>query len=104
MQDEKLTKLETFLLKSGLSRRETAVAGQVCLGLTNKDVGRQLFVCEKTVKYHLTIIYKKLGVKSRTQMLVLCLPHMPPTQVTPIAIAEEDEGDEKNQLPFGAVV
>jgi gentisate 1,2-dioxygenase len=35
-----------------------------------------LFVTEKTVKFHLTNIYKKMNVKSRAQLIVWCLPHL----------------------------
>ncbi|MES3039122.1 MAG: helix-turn-helix transcriptional regulator, partial [Bdellovibrionota bacterium] len=31
---------------------------------------------EKTVKFHLTNIYKKMNVKSRAQLIVWCLPHL----------------------------
>jgi hypothetical protein len=39
-------------------------------------VAGQLFVTEKTVKFHLTNIYKKMSVKSRAQLIVWCLPHL----------------------------
>lgn len=64
------------LLKSGLTRREAEIAGYVNKGLSNKEVGNALFVTEKTVKFHLTNIYKKLGVKSRAQLIVWCAPRM----------------------------
>ena len=34
-----------------------------------------MFVTEKTVKFHLTNIYKKMDVKSRAQLIVWCMPH-----------------------------
>lgn len=63
-------------LKSGLSRRESEVADLVRQGLKNADVAQKLFVTEKTVKFHLTNIFKKLGIKSRSQLIVWCLPHL----------------------------
>jgi len=48
----------------------------VSKGLSNKEVANQLFVTEKTVKFHLTNIYKKMNVKSRAQLIVWCLPHL----------------------------
>jgi hypothetical protein len=48
----------------------------VTKGLSNKEVANQLFVTEKTVKFHLTNIYKKMNVKSRAQLIVWCLPHL----------------------------
>lgn len=39
-------------------------------GLSNKEVATRLFVTEKTVKFHLTNIYKAMGLKSRAQLIV----------------------------------
>ncbi len=68
--------LREVLLKEGLSNRETEVAELVTQGLSNKEVANRLFVTEKTVKFHLTNIYKKMNVKSRAQLIVWCLPNM----------------------------
>lgn len=48
-----------------LSRAERDVYQELITGLPTKQIAAKLFVCEKTVKYHLTNIYKKLGVKNR---------------------------------------
>jgi len=68
--------LKDFLIKKGLSNREAEVAVLVSQGLPNKEVAERLFVTEKTVKFHLTNIYKKMNVKSRAQLIVWCLPAM----------------------------
>lgn len=68
--------LRDVLIQKGLSNREAEVAELVSKGLSNKEVANQLFVTEKTVKFHLTNIYKKMSVKSRAQLIVWCLPHM----------------------------
>src|SRR5690606_16589175 len=68
--------LRDILIQKGLSNRESEVAELVTKGLSNKEVANQLFVTEKTVKFHLTNIYKKMNVKSRAQLIVWCLPHM----------------------------
>jgi DNA-binding CsgD family transcriptional regulator len=67
--------LRDVLIQKGLSNREAEVAELVTKGLSNKEVANQLFVTEKTVKFHLTNIYKKMNVKSRAQLIVWCLPH-----------------------------
>lgn len=54
----------------GLTKREAEVAEQACLGLSNKNIARTLFVEECTVKWHLSTIYKKLDVKTRTELFV----------------------------------
>jgi LuxR family transcriptional regulator, positive regulator of biofilm formation len=68
--------LRDVLIQRGLSNREAEVAELVTKGLSNKEVANQLFVTEKTVKFHLTNIYKKMSVKSRAQLIVWCLPHI----------------------------
>ncbi len=68
--------LRDILIQKGLSNRESEVAELVTKGLSNKEVANQLFVTEKTVKFHLTNIYKKMNVKSRAQLIVWCLPHL----------------------------
>src|ERR1700678_3040668 len=68
--------LKDILTQRGLSHREAEVAELVSKGLSNKEVANQLFVTEKTVKFHLTNIYKKMSVKSRAQLIVWCLPHL----------------------------
>ena len=68
--------LRDVLIQKGLSNREAEVAELVSKGLSNKEVANQLFVTEKTVKFHLTNIYKKMNVKSRAQLIVWCLPHI----------------------------
>jgi len=50
----------------GLTERELAVLRAVANGLSNKAISRELWVTEQTVKFHLTNIYRKLGVHNRT--------------------------------------
>ena len=52
-----------------LSRAERRVADAVAAGLTNRDVATSLYVSEKTVEFHLHNIFRKIGVKSRTQLV-----------------------------------
>lgn len=54
--------------RSGLTEREAAVAGLVAAGRTNKQVAATLFLSEKTVERHLSRVYAKLGVRSRTEL------------------------------------
>lgn len=68
--------LREALTRQGLSNREAEVAGLVSTGLSNKEVADRLFVTEKTVKFHLTNIYKKMNIRSRAQLIVWSLPHM----------------------------
>jgi DNA-binding NarL/FixJ family response regulator len=52
---------------AGLSDREAAVLAAVARGLSNREIGRQLWISEQTVKFHLRNVYIKLGVSSRTE-------------------------------------
>ena len=52
---------------AALSERETAVLEAVARGLSNREIGRQLWISEQTVKFHLRNVYRKLGISSRTE-------------------------------------
>jgi DNA-binding NarL/FixJ family response regulator len=52
--------------ESMLTRREGDILRAVADGLSNKEIARQLWLSEQTIKFHLTNIYRKLGVCSRT--------------------------------------
>ena len=53
---------------STLTRRERDVARRVADGATNKEVALELFVNEKTIEFHLGNIYRKLGLRSRSEL------------------------------------
>jgi len=55
------------LARPALSGRELAVLRLLATGLTNKDVGTRLGIGLPTVKTHIDGVYRKLGVRSRTQ-------------------------------------
>ena len=52
---------------AGLTKRERMVMRSVALGHPSRTIAEELWVTEKTVKFHLTNIYRKLGVTSRTE-------------------------------------
>jgi DNA-binding NarL/FixJ family response regulator len=51
-----------------LTAQEQAVAGLVAAGMSNRQVASELFVSVKTVQFHLTHIYAKLGIGSRAEL------------------------------------
>jgi LuxR family transcriptional regulator, maltose regulon positive regulatory protein len=51
-----------------LTPQERHVSLAVANGATNDDVARELFLSRKTVEFHLTSVYRKLGVTSRSQL------------------------------------
>jgi DNA-binding NarL/FixJ family response regulator len=52
---------------AGLTDRETAILKAAARGLSNDAIAKELWVTQQTVKFHLTNIYRKLGVKNRTE-------------------------------------
>jgi DNA-binding CsgD family transcriptional regulator len=52
-----------------LSEREVEVMRLICRGLANKEISKQLFITEYTVKDHLKNILRKIGVTSRSQII-----------------------------------
>ena len=67
--EEGIKYLKQHLTEQGLSRRETEVVVLVLQGLTNKQVADKLCVAEKTVKFHLTNIYKRMKISRRSQIV-----------------------------------
>lgn len=53
-----------------LTERETEVLKCLVEGLSNKEIANRLFISDKTVKIHVSNIYKKLNVKSRSQVII----------------------------------
>jgi DNA-binding NarL/FixJ family response regulator len=49
----------------GLTERELSILGAIAAGSTTAEISRQFWVSEHTVKFHLTNIYRKLGVRNR---------------------------------------
>lgn len=56
---------------SSLTPRESDVLELLSLGLTNRQIGEQLHLAEKTVKHHMTSILQKLHVSTRTEAALL---------------------------------
>ena len=74
--------------EKGLTHRESEVAYWVSKGITNQAVADQLFVTEKTIKFHLTRIYYKMGIKSRAQLIVWSMPFMRFAETKAAVVAE----------------
>nr|WP_296765310.1 helix-turn-helix transcriptional regulator [Rhodococcus sp. (in: high G+C Gram-positive bacteria)] len=53
---------------NALTPQEDAVAGLVSTGMTNREVAAELFLSVKTVQFHLTRVYAKLGIRSRAEL------------------------------------
>lgn len=55
---------------SSLTPQQFRVLGMISEGLLNKQIAYELEVSEATIKAHITAIFKKLGVRSRTQAVI----------------------------------
>jgi DNA-binding NarL/FixJ family response regulator len=53
--------------EAGLTERELVIVRAVARGLSNEAIAKELWVAEQTVKFHLTNVYRKLGVSNRTE-------------------------------------
>jgi DNA-binding NarL/FixJ family response regulator len=60
---------------TGLTERELAVLRELGEGRSNKEIARSLWLAEQTVKFHLTNIYRKLDVSSRTEAVHWAYAH-----------------------------
>lgn len=59
-----------------LSPRERDVAAHLLAGLTYREIGGQLYIAPKTVEHHVARIRRKLGVRSRAELLVALRRHV----------------------------
>jgi DNA-binding NarL/FixJ family response regulator len=60
---------------AGLTKREIDMLKAVARGLSNHAIGKEMWVTEQTVKFHLRNIYRKLGVSSRTEAARFAYEH-----------------------------
>jgi DNA-binding NarL/FixJ family response regulator len=59
--------MRSSVVRPPLTHREKQTLGLLVLGLTNCEIAQRLFLAESTVKCHLTSIFSKLGVRSRSE-------------------------------------
>ena len=61
--------------EEGLTAREAEVLALLCQGLSNEDIAARAFLALPTVKTHLRTIFSKLGLQSRTQVVLWGVQH-----------------------------
>jgi DNA-binding NarL/FixJ family response regulator len=59
----------------GLSDRELSILRALGEGLSNRQIAKEFWLAEQTVKFHLTNIYRKLGVATRTEAVRRAYQH-----------------------------
>lgn len=73
-----LTRVGDILRGEGIEQltpREIDILTLMARGLRNKEIANQLFITERTVKFHANAIYRKLDVSSRTEAVSKALRH-----------------------------
>jgi DNA-binding NarL/FixJ family response regulator len=60
---------------AGLTKGEVRVLESLARGLSNKEIAKELWLTEQTVKFHLTNIYGRLGVANRTEAVRHAFQH-----------------------------
>lgn len=63
------------MMNSKLTKREYEVINLIARGCNNKDIAKELFISEKTVKNHVSNIFKKIDVSDRTQAALYAIKH-----------------------------
>jgi DNA-binding NarL/FixJ family response regulator len=71
----RLARLAGSSRPGGLSRRESEVLRLVATGKTNRAIGTELFISEKTVARHVSNIFTKLGLSSRAEATAYAYKH-----------------------------
>ncbi|HEX5898767.1 MAG TPA: helix-turn-helix transcriptional regulator, partial [Solirubrobacteraceae bacterium] len=61
-----------------LTHKEGEVADLVAAGATNREAAAALFLSPRTVEHHLRQVYRKLGVRSRSELAAAYGPTRPP--------------------------
>jgi len=69
LSKEGIRKFEATMANGSLTQRQLEVLGLIRIGLSNKEIARQLNISEATVKAHVTVVLKSHGVSSRTKLL-----------------------------------
>ncbi len=66
--------LERFLDQHGLTNKEKEVVRLLIKGLSNKEIASMEDNSDRTIKFHLTSIFEKCGVQSRTELFNAIFP------------------------------
>lgn len=73
--DFMIAKLQERRRDEKLTNREIDVLSLICKGMSNQEIANTLYLSEKTVKNHLTNIFRKINVNDRTQAVLYALKH-----------------------------
>jgi two-component system NarL family response regulator len=66
---------EGFVKKHRLTKRETQILNLISQAMSNKEIGRKLFISDQTVSVHRKNIMRKLGVRSTAGLIKMAYDH-----------------------------
>ncbi len=67
LQKQNRTDVDILYPETPLTKRELEVLSHIKKGMTNEQIGKQLFITKRTVKFHVTTILSKLNAHNRTE-------------------------------------
>jgi two-component system, NarL family, nitrate/nitrite response regulator NarL len=79
----------------GLTRRELEIIKKIVNGHSNKEVGVEFSISERTVKHHLTNIFGKIGVTSRLQLALFAVNHQLMVHQTPALLLQSMQSEQE---------
>ena len=71
LKPERAIDLDRWLENRNISPRESEIVRLVLMGKSNRSIAKELFISGRTVESHLYSVYRKLGIKSRMQLMRL---------------------------------
>lgn len=81
-------KQEPEQLSRHLTLREKQIVDLVSRAMLNKEIAYQLHLSEGTIKEYMNKIFRKLGLKNRTELAVWSLMHPSECRLTPVAVPD----------------
>lgn len=69
LKEAKRNRSKKFDKIKTLTRREKYLLEEIIAGKTNKDISKEIYISEKTIKNNLTALYKKLEVSGRREII-----------------------------------
>lgn len=75
---------------SGMTPREGEIARLVATGASNRSIAEKLAISERTVKAHLGVIFRKMGIKDRLQLALYMNRHQQISSIWGITEQQDD--------------